>query len=126
MTYDETFVKNIFHHYSVYLITQSPAPGFRHPRCSGISASLTSSLCFRLRQGYGLTDRRTSRPASSIEYSQRINSINRFPSVVDVELAVDVDGVSFYGLRGNEELFGDLLVAHPLCQQDQYLKLAVR
>ena len=40
---------------------------------------------------------------------------------MDVELTVDVDGVSFDGLRGNEKLFGNLLVAHPLLQKGQNL-----
>ena len=40
---------------------------------------------------------------------------------MDVELTVDVDGVSFDGLRGNEKLFGNLLVAQPLLQKGQNL-----
>ena len=58
--------------------------------------------------------------------TQGVGFGNRFPAIVDVELTVDVDRVSLDGLRGDEKLFGDLLVAHPLCQQGQYLKLAVR
>ena len=51
---------------------------------------------------------------------------NRLLAGVDVDLTVDVDCVSFDGLGGNEKLFGNLLVAQPLCQEGQDLKLAVR
>jgi len=51
---------------------------------------------------------------------------NRLLAGVDVDLTVDVDCVSFDGLGGNEKLFGNLLVAQPLCQEVQDLNLTVR
>jgi hypothetical protein len=58
--------------------------------------------------------------------TQGVGFGNRFLAIVDVELTVDVDRVSFHGFGGDEKLFGDLLVAQPLLRKGQNLELTPR
>ena len=58
--------------------------------------------------------------------SQTVSFGNCLLAFIDIEFLVDVDCVSFDGLGGNEKLFGNLLVAQPLCQKGQDLNLTVR
>ena len=76
--------------------------------------------CFPLRES-----RRTSDPALlrvrskklRLQHPQRVGFGYRILSGMDVEFAVDVDGVSFDGLGGYEKFVGDLPVFQPLRQQ---------
>ena len=46
--------------------------------------------------------------------TQGVRLISGFPAAVDTELLVDIDRVSFDRFGRDENLLGDLFVAHPL------------
>jgi hypothetical protein len=51
------------------------------------------------------------------EDTQHLGFFNRMPVAADIELAIDVVQVFFYGFRRNEQLGSDFLVLQPLSQQ---------
>ena len=61
---------------------------------------------------------------STIEDAQLGRRNHRVAATTHTELAVDAESVRLDGLRGDSQLYGDLLVGQPLLQQLQYVEFA--
>src|SRR3954454_15295979 len=71
-------------------------------------------------------DARDAETVRSIDQSQSMSHCRRFRPTTDAELAEDVRHVRASRAFRDEELFGDLTIASPVCDQSEDLALATR